>query len=339
MKRILFAVAAMTAMSGPAFAQDASTVGDRLQSLIGSLSGPALFLVSIAAFVGGLWLLVRGLVRLKDASSHNEGTGGALITIVAAVFLIALPEIAGVGIMTAAGGSIVNNSDLQAAKATLDAGYAQGDQSVSNRLKNLTQVTQPSDCFNEKDAVPCMAKNISINVVPIGIIAVFVGVFIAGIWGFGASLFELTKVQPGQRGVPEGWWGKVIFSVLMMNGPVLFTTFSSTILGNAGTINEGGQLGNSSLLTYQVVDGDKFKQYNDLIGYCFTILALFGAIAFVRGIFVMKAAGEGKQASYGHGIVFMVAGVLLANAKISACTLMTTVGMGAGALNGAGFCS
>lgn len=340
MKRLLTSVLALSfSLTGStAYAQE--TVGGRLKELIGSLTGPALFLVSILCFAGGLWLLIRGLVRLKDSSGNNEQTGAALLTIVAAVFLIALPEVAGVGMVTAAGGGLFNNSDLAAAKGTLDANYASGSDGVSQRLSEMAQVTAPSNCFESKEPVPCMAKNISINVVPIGVIAVFVAVFIAGIWGFGSALFELTKLQPGQRGLPQGWWGRLIFSVLLMNGPVLFTMFTQTILGESGTVVGSGLVdGGSSLLKYSAGAGDKFKQYEDLIGYCFTILALFGAIAFVRGIFVMKNAGEGKQGgSYGHGIVFMVAGVLLANAKSTTCTLMTTVGMTAND-TGLGFCS
>lgn len=326
----------------PAQAQAQETVGGRLQDIIGNLSGPALFLISIACFAGGLWLLIRGLVKLKDASGNNEQTGGALLTIVAAVLLVALPEVAGVGMMTAVGGGgIMGQGDLQAARATLDAGYVSGASSVSDQLKGMATVTAPENCLSEgAEGVTCMARNLAVNAVPIGIIAVFVAVFIAGVWGFGAALFELTKAQPGQRNLPDGWWGRLIFSVLLMNGPVLLAIVSQTILGNNGTIQQSGLQSGSSLLSYSIQTGAQFKQYEDLIGYLFIILALFGAIAFVRGIFVMKAAGEGRGgggASYGHGIVFMVAGVLLANAKISTCTILTTVG--AQALSGFGFCS
>ena len=330
---------ALISLPSQAWAQE--TVGGRLQDLIGDLSGPALFLISIACLAGGLWLLIRGLVKLKDSSGNNEQTGSALLTIVAAVFLVALPEVAGVGMMTAVGGGgIMGQGDLNAARATLDAGYSQNSQSMSDKLKSMASVTAPTNCLEEgAEGVTCMARNIAVNAVPMGIIAVFVAVFIGGLWGFGSALFELTKVQGGQR-IPEGWWGRLIFSILLMNGPVLLAIFSQTILGNGGTIQQSGLQSGSSLLSYTIDSGAQFKLYEELIGYLFIILALFGAIAFVRGIYVMKAAGEGRGAggaSYGHGIVFMVAGVLLANAKISTCTILTTVG--AQSLQGFGFCS
>jgi hypothetical protein len=343
MKSILrVSVALAGLLPSQAFAQEAS-IGSRLQAMLSDLTGPLVFLVSITCLLAGLWLLARSLIRLKDAGGNNEQTGPALLTMVAAVMLVALPEVAGIGMLTTAGGGFVSNGDMMAARATLDAGYADKSAGLSGTIAGLAEVKAPENCLTDKDqAVTCMAKNLAQNVVPIGIITVFAAAFIAGLWGLGSAMLDLTKTQGG-RGVPDGFWSKVIFNVLLMNGPFFFGIMTRTIFGHQGTINESGGLDTSGgLLEYDMgIEAETLAKYQELIGYAFIILALFGAVALVRGLFVLKAAGEGKQsATMGHGIVFIIAGALLANAKASTCVILTTVGAG-GITSGAsalGFC-
>lgn len=325
MKRIAslsLAVVAMAVFPVHAYAQ-ATTIGERVGSIVTDLTGPFIFLLSIGALVGGLALLGKGLVKLKDASGNNAEVGSAMLTILAAVILIALPEAAGTGMMTITQQSgIISAADIRAAKVGLD-DSGSGEFNVGD----LT-AADVTNCYTSEKAVPCIAKNIATNVVPVGIQATFILVFIAGLWGLAGTLFSLTKVQGG-RGLPEGFWGKIVFNLLLLNASLLFQFTSQTLMGKSGTVGGNGLNDGSSLLTYDIGAGEKFAQYQEMIGYIFVILALFGAFAFVRGIFVMKSAGEGKQgSSYGHGIVFMVAGILLANAKFSTCTVLSTMGVG-----------
>lgn len=336
MKRLVLSpLVLVTALASPgaAWAQEATTIGDRLNAILKDITGPFIFLISLLCLVGGIWLLAKGLIKLREAAGNGQQSTGAIAIIVAAAFLIALPEAAGTGMLTLTGeqSGIINNQDIAAAKIGLDDTTAGG--SFDTPTASVGAVT---DCYNAAEPVPCMADNVARNVVPIGIIAVFVVVFISGLWGLGHCLFDLTKLETG-RGVPDGWWGRLIFNVVLLNASIIFQIVSQTVLGNPGTVTGDGLAG-GSLLEYSVGAGSNFKQYEELIGHVFTILALFGAIAFVRGIFVCKAAGEGRQGgTYAHGIVFIVAGILLANSKISTCLVLNTM-LGA-ASSTLGFCA
>jgi len=334
MKRILAAIFAILFMTPAAYAQENASVGFRLNQILQDLTSPLLFLISFSCAVGGLWLLAKALLKLKDSGGQSDQTSGAMVMLVAAVLLIALPEAAGVGMITMVGdqSGILNTTHLQKARAILDdTNPSQIDSAGGNRA-----FASPSNCYSEEKPVPCMAANLAQNVVPIGIVATFALAFIAGLWGFGHALFELAKAQGG-RPLPEGWWSKLIFNVVLLNAPVLFQTVSQTILGQGGTVGGNGLVSGSSLLKYNLSSNDALEQYQTLIGHVFTILALFGAIAFVRGIFVCKAAGEGRQGgTYGHGFVFIIAGILLANSKYSTCLVLNTM---LGADGTFGFCS
>ena len=126
-----------------------------------------------------------------------------------------------------------------------------------------------------------------------------------------------------------------------MNSPLFFSLATTTLLGDidsplgsVGHLNAG-----SSLLTYPTESTLEIVQrYTELIGHSFTILAFFGAWAFVRGIFMIKSVAEaGRQGgSYGMAATYIIAGILLANSKFSACLILGSVG---GEGMGLGFCT
>src|SRR3546814_14800289 len=100
------------------------------------------------------------------------------------------------------------------------------------------------------------------------------------------------------------------------------------MLGQSVVLNTGLDTA-SSLLSYTASSSadDFFKKYEELIGYVLQILTFFGVWAFVRGMLMVKMTAEGKQQqSYMSGIVFIVAGILLANAKVSTCMVLYTAG-------------
>jgi hypothetical protein len=125
----------------------------------------------------------------------------------------------------------------------------------------------------------------------------------------------------------------------LMNAPMAFQFMSTTVFGNSeSTLSLTGLNASSGLLTYD--SGSRIDiviRYAALIGYSFTILAFFGAWAYIRGIYMVKGVAEaGRQAgSYGMAGVYMVAGILMANAKASTCVILKTTG---GAAMAAGFC-
>ncbi|AOG03411.1 putative membrane protein (plasmid) [Bosea sp. RAC05] len=345
LRRVIPAALLVMGPASGAFAQGdtSNTLGQSIFGAMGDMVGPILVAISFFAFLVGIFLVGKGIMKFKDASSHHGGgVGPAAFTLMAGVLLIALPEASGIGMTSVMGtGGLFGSGDLQAARVMDAADDGTGKAStITRRVLGFTTPKGVENCLvftgtdNRADAVGCMAKNIANNVVPVGIIAVFAFVFLAGLWQLGSAFGELAKQEQNRGSLPNGWWMKVFTAILMMNGPFLLQAASKSVTGQVGPIGGTGLQEGSSLLRYTNVGG-VFTQYESLIGYCFTILALFGVMAFVRGLFIMKSAGEGRSNStMGHGIVFMVAGVLLANSKVSTCVIMNTM-MG----SGFGFCS
>ena len=313
-----------------------TTIGDRLRAAMSDMVGPLFFVISLVAFCGGLFLFAKGLIHLKDASSGGRGeTGHALITLAAATCLILLPELAGVGITSIFGtDGLFTSNDLNQATAAMDSANPSGAQGVGGRIASMATVAAPTSCIGSSTPVDCMAKNIAQNAVPIGVITIFVVAFLAGLATFMSGLVELTKGDGRQS---PAFWGKMVGAVALMNAIFFFLTASNSLLGaGVSTITTTGVDSSSSFLAYSNNNIGNFQQYADVIAQVFVILTFFGAFAFVKGVFMLKDAGEGKgQATYASGGVFMFAGVLLANAKYTSCLIITTVG---GASSLAGMC-
>lgn len=329
----------------PAFAE--ASMGERIKAAMDDMVGPLMFVVSLLSTLGGAILFIKGLLKLKDAHQGQGEIKAAFVSIFCATCLIALPEAAGMGMMSMMGTNNIffSTSDLSLSDVLDGNAAASQSKSLSSTVAGIASAQGVTQCYNG-GGVPCMAKNLAVNVVPVAIIATFAFAYIAGLWGFGSSLFEMAR-HSGERGggSPPGFWTKVAASIALLAAPPVLTALSQSVMGDPSPVGLRGLNTGSSFLTYEGGGGGSniLKQYAELIGYLFHIAALFGVIAFVKGIFILKGAGEQRQnATYSHGIVFMVAGVLLANAKLSTCTLLgTIVGFGnQGNLgNVMGFCS
>lgn len=335
------ALVAMSAVIAPQVAY-AQTLGDLLSNMAGEIYRPFFFLIACSSFIGGLVLLAVGLLKL---SRQNDTRGGlwdsGLAHIVAAALLIALPDAAGTGVMTVFG-NVTGAGTLQGNGLDVGndgiAGSASSADIASGVFAAFANVGTVENCLAAAAPAACMAKNIAVNAIPMATWMLFGMSFLAGLVIFASAIMDITKTQQN-HGMPRGWLAKVVTSVLLLNSATLFTFASKTVLGrNDGPINEQGLNAGSSMLTYapQGASIDIVKKYAELIGWCFTILAFFGAWAFVRGIFIIKASGEGRsQDGIGKGLVFIIAGILLANAKYTACVVLTTMG---GSDMGNGFC-
>lgn len=332
------ATAALVLLPGAAYAQS-ETIGEKLRSISQELWSPFLFLIACVSFAAGLALLAMGLLKLARQNETREGIWkSGLSHIVAATLLISLPDAAGAGLITvfseaaSGGASALAGLELDAdGGASITSGLVGG-------VTGMANVGSVQNCLTSSTPATCMARNIAVNAIPMAIWTLFGMTFLLGLIGFASAIFDITRSQ-GQGGLPKGWSTKVVTSILLMNGATLFTMATSTVLGRQdGPINEQGLNSGSSMLSYPANSSISIvQQYAEMIGHCFTILAFFGAWAFIRGIFLVKAAAEGRtqSGSYGMSAVFIVAGILLANAKYSACVALTTMG---GEAMGQGFC-
>lgn len=335
--RLALVAAVMTIAPRAAFAQD---VGTLLRSIANEVYGPFFFLIACSSFIGGLVMLALGLMKL---TRQGESRGGiwesGFAHLVAAALLISLPDAAGSGVMTVFGHSTGAYALGAIGLDTDGAAPFTGSSTLASSLfTGFAQVGSVQNCLDQSAPAACMARNIAVNAIPMATWMLFGMTFLIGMVTFASAIMDITRTQQNQ-GMPRGWLVKVVTSVLLLNSATLFTYTTQTLLGrNDGPISEQGLDANSSMLSYPVNSSIEIVQrYAELIGWCFTILAFFGAWAFVRGIFIVKASGEGRSndAGFGKGLVFIVAGVLLANAKYSSCVVLTTMG---GAQMGQGFC-
>ncbi|MDW9481197.1 hypothetical protein GOB57_21360 [Sinorhizobium meliloti] len=324
-------------LAGEARADTSNTLGEKLVGLIQNVWNPLFLLIAVLAAVGGIWMMAKGLMKLAEAANDRGGKGYApgLIWIIVGTMLIALPDTAGMG-MTTVFGTARGDGELSGAGLDYNDGYS------GNFFTAFTGGTvAPGDvtnCLGADDPAVCMARNIAVNAVPMGIMVLFSLVFLAGLAGFAMTLVEMAKNsdQPGQS---KSHVTRLVISILLMNAPMAFSFMSQTVFGNSNsTLTLTGLNTGSSLLQYTTGSSiDIVIRYSKLIGYAFTILAFFGAWAYIRGIFMVKGVAEaGRNAgSYGMAGVYMVAGILMANAKASTCVIMKTTG---GAGLAAGFC-
>lgn len=337
LSKLVFALT--MAMPGVALAQE--TIGGRLQAIVNDAWNPIFLIVAVGSALGGIFMFAKGLMKLVAASSERtqQGYGPGLVYMAIAAMLIALPDAAGMGMTSimgsARGGGTLDSTGLDYS----DTGTSMASNFLSAMNGNLADVATVENCLSDKVApAACMAKNIALNVVPMAVYALFAMVFIFGLVIFAMTLIEMAKSTDNPNQNRGGNITKLVTAVLLMNAPVAFGLLSMTMLGVDGTIGSAGLTStNSNLLKY--TSGSELeivKKYTELIGYAFIILTFFGAWSFVRGIFMIKATMEGRQqGTFGMAGVYVVAGVLLANAKMSTCFILNTVG---GSAMGAGFC-
>lgn len=322
-------------LTAPASAQ---TVGGQLSAIVTEIWNPFFLLVAVGSALLGIFFFFRGLMKIVEASQSGRGGFGPGIThIVVGAFLIALPDAAGIGMMSLLGAAR-GGAELGAA------GLDYNDVGITgNFLKAITggtaDVGAVDNCLVSEAPATCMAKNIATNIVPMAVMMLFAMVFIIGLISFASALADIAKSSERSDN-SRGHGTRIVTSILLMNAPLFFTMMTTTLLnpGDDTPITLKGLNADSSLLSYPTKSPLAVVQnFTQLIGHSFTILAFFGAWAFVRGIFMAKSVAErgGQNGTYGMAATYIVAGILLANSKFSACLILGTIG---GADAGAGFC-
>lgn len=321
-----------------AFAADDQTIGSRLAAMVNDAWNPIFLVIAAGAAVAGIFMFAKGLMKLVEASGErsNSGYTPGLAYLALAAALIALPDAAGMGMTSilgaAKGGGALDSTGLDYSES------GAGGNFLSAINGTIASVGKVENCLVSDTPAACMANNIATNVIPMAVYALFAMVFIFGLVIFAATLIDIARSSEDPRQHGKNGITKLFTAVMLMNAPLAFGLVTKTMLGSDGTIGESGLTGaGSTLLKYTT--GSKLeivKKYEELIGHAFVILTFFGAWAFVRGVFMIKGTVEGRsQGSLGMAFVYIVAGVMMANAKTSTCFILNTVG---GADMAAGFC-
>lgn len=320
----------MSIASNAHAADKTATVGNRLNAIINDNWNAVFLLVAIASAVAGLFLLCKGLVALVAATSQREKPSTGLTLIFIGILLVSLPDVAGIG-----GKSILG---MARGGATLGSAELDYSDKENGAARNLTSALlgagtpdsqEPANCLSSSTPAHCIAGNLANAAAPQAIFAIYALAMIAGFILIARELLALARNASGQQH-GQGFLVRIGIGVLLMNAPYLFQILTYTILGSDQQIvAASGSLNSSStLLEYKMSGGAQaLQQMSGLIGHLFTILAVAGTFAFVRGIFMLKAVSEGRgQGSYGAALVFMAGGILLANMKATAAMFATTAG-------------
>ncbi|WP_315923262.1 DUF308 domain-containing protein [Mesorhizobium sp. SP-1A] len=339
-KLIVLSTAYFLGFTSVAFAQEAkqgTTVGTLLSNFIKESWNPIFLLIVVAMGVTGIYFIARGLTNLVEATRQNgrHNYSAGIVMMLAGAMLVSLPDVAGVGMTSllgsARGGGVLGSAELD-----------YNDQGMGGDFLNsiagpLGSVGTVENCIGHAAPATCMAANVARNVVPMAVMALFSIVFLAGLISFAMAIIELARNSERGDNRP-GKLTKLITAVLLMNAPLFYTILTTTLLGSVDNpIGMNGLNTSSDLLKYPIASNlEVVQRFAELIGHAFTILTFFGAWAFVRGIFMVKGIAEGKDnRHYGMAITYMVAGILMANSKFSACVILGTFG---GSELAKGFC-
>jgi hypothetical protein len=296
-------------------AQVATTIGGMAASFFDNIWAPFWALFFLVCFLGGLYLVVDGLIRLKNIGERGESSADGIFRLLGGGVLLAIPRAAGETIATFYGG-------------------------VSNYVASSGGSANPGavqSCLENSGGITCVAQNIAQNIVPPFVEVSFDIMAFVGIFMIAHTIYEVsTSYASGRRTLPQGWFAKILLGALMANTPNLFFLIEETLGDANATINTYGFSTSSSMLSYQANGGSAILQeYQSLIGWIFEILVLFGVLSVWRGIMKIKAQADGSErGGLGSGLTHIVAGVLLANAKWTTCLVSNTM-FG----QGYGFCS
>ena len=122
---------------------------------------------------------------------------------------------------------------------------------------------------------------------------------------FAQGCLRLLRVSNGFQGPPG------MGTALCFVGCVVLVTLPSWIVGGELTLFGGRTGGVGATLGYGA-GGDASDAMNELLKAVFIIVGLVGLIAFIRGVFVLRAAADGRPGASAGGAAVMMFGGLLA---------------------------
>lgn len=325
----LLSIVTIVVTATGANAQQAVSLGSRINAVLTETWSPLLLLVSFGSAFVGLLLIARSLMGVIAV---NDGRGGALTYAnpimmgVAGSLLLYLPHAAGIGMMTFFG-SIRGGDKLGAGGLDYDdSNPKSGD--FLDIVGNVVVGREPENCIGHAQPGLCVIKNISEGLMPSLTQGLLIAVFLVGLIALAGFINELRTVGSGQP-LQKGWAWRGVVAVLLMQTPILFNIFTKTLTGmDSSVIGNTGLNKSSNLLKYEGHEGSAavVQQYAEMFMHGLSILAFFGLVAFVRGIFMLKTASDGTgQGTYGRAITFIISGILIANMKWSMCVFGMTV--------------
>lgn len=270
-----------------AFAQQARTLGSMTNSLYNSVLYLQTFL-SLLSYILGIFFSITGIQMLRD---HVDDPGRnpvskPLLRLAAAGFFIFAPTLADIIVNSIGGGSVGDANNL----VTYSGGnYSKPDDSDQGLDAALVR-------FVDSFAGPFLDNLLPYFAYAAGLIFMLVG------------LKRLALANGDGPQAPGGMGTMMTFFVaaaLMAFGYVM-ATMQFSIFGTTSVVQNPAFKAASA-------DADLLKRSNQAMWGVFVFLRIVGYISVLRGLFMLRAVGEGGNVSMMAVGTHMIAGALLAN--------------------------
>jgi len=263
--------------------------------------------------VGGFFLLAvvlvgSGLLALARAAGERGRVGfadGGLRVLVGAV-LASLPVALGIG-----------------------AGTLWGRTSFPFLGATAPGVGAPRNCLlPDAGGFACVADNLARNVAPIVVFAAVGLALLAGLLMIGRALHDLALSRAERAPAPpQGLGMRIAIGVLLANMPLLTMSLLETMgapLGFGPTTD--GHISAPETTYIPETDSPFAARVNALLRSVFTLLAMFGVLAIIRGLFLLRRAAEarGGRGETAAAITHVIAGALMTNMDWTVCTVART---------------
>jgi hypothetical protein len=305
----------------PAFAQTSSTtttIGGMIISVGKDLWTPISTLLVAGSYLVGFFFIGSALFRLIEAGGRG-GEGGykdALARLFGGAILVTLPDVLHSGLIT------IFNS---AFKYTSDTGVTAG--TVTQCVMSTT--SSSGSTGTGASSASCVIQNFANDIVPSFLPVAFGFMFLWGAYLVATAVHAVASshVNGGNRSQVK-WLPRSIIGLLMCNFSTLFNGIAQTMGYSSSTITSSGfSAVGSTLLSYTPPASLGISSdYASMIGNIFAIMIVFGVIACARGLSHLKAHAEGsQQGTFGSGVTHIIGGVMLANAKMSICLVVSTL--------------
>lgn len=303
---LLLAGIAMLILAGPAHA-DVKNLGDMINAANTNTFRGVWGLIKVATLPLGLMLMWGGLARLKAASESHKPLTAGFVGIFAGAAMISIPKMtevigATVGVATAIGSKSGFNAGIVNAS-----GGGEGIIAIAGRFFSI--VSSPLS----------------------SILIAFA--FVGGVCLVIKGLYDcvaLANPESGKRTTYSGVITTFVVGALMIN--------LSGLMGIVGaTFGMSGTSLASSAATAMMSYSGSATSLNDMTGDMAKMIAQglipFGAIAFLRGMLMLRRVADGnpRGESLGAGFTHIVGGIGLCNAMAVTCAAgatFTTTGIG-----------
>lgn len=288
-----------------AFAQDAqcssgsSSIGAVACSATGNFD--AVFsLVSGIAYVTGALFAIKAAMHFKDHTDnpHQVKLSKPLTTLTVSALLLTLPSVVDAGI-----GTFFAGADRAAMNSLYGAITGSGGgpgASSSNDLGGMFVALSYS--------LPAIVKFVAVGAKLIGVMLLL------------KVIYMLPHLETGKETGSKVLW-TLISAIGLYTFPALFTTIMET-MGGVDTYSTGA----SNPLTAAYASSSRDNSFNGAIASVLMFVQMLGAIAFVRGMLILKALGENKDGAMGRALTHIFGGAAAMNVSWAITMLANTIG-------------